>query len=100
MNKYKKKTPEVDAFQITMKRRYDSAEWPSWLKRAWYKPGIGGVRPVPGVLVGSNAALTCETPDGRMWINLNDWIIRHDGGELYPCKPHVFPLIYEKVLDN
>ena len=100
LNKYRKKTPEVDAFQMTPERRYDFTEWPSWLKKAWYKPGTGGVRPVPSVLVGSNDTLTCETLDGLMWINLNDWIIRHGEDELYPCKSHVFPKIYEKVLDN
>lgn len=100
MGKYRKKATEVDAFQMTLERRYDSADWPSWLKKAWYKPGIGGVRPVPCVLVGSNDALTCETPDGFMRVNLNDWIIRHDHRHLYPCSEHVFPLTYEKVLDN
>lgn len=100
MNKYRKKTALVDAFQMTLERRYDHTEWPSWLKEAWNKPCVGSVRPVPCVLIGSNDALTCETPDGLARINLNDWIIRHGPGELYPCKPDVFPLIYEKVLDN
>lgn len=100
MDKYRKKVTEVDAFQMTLERRYDSADWPSWLKKVWYKSGIGGVRPIPCVLIGSNHALICETVDGLMRINLDDWIIRHGPGELYPCDPYVFPKIYEKVLDN
>lgn len=38
-----------------------------------------------------------ETSEGTMKANKGDWIIRGVKGELYPCKPDVFDLTYEKV---
>lgn len=38
-----------------------------------------------------------ETLEGVMKANKGDWIIRGVKGELYPCKPDVFDMIYKKV---
>ena len=38
-----------------------------------------------------------ETLEGIMKANKGDWIIRGVKGELYPCKPDVFDMTYEKV---
>ena len=38
-----------------------------------------------------------ETLEGVMKANKGDWIIRGVKGELYPCKPEVFEMTYEKV---
>ena len=38
-----------------------------------------------------------ETLEGVMKANKGDWIIRGVKGELYPCKPDVFEMTYEKV---
>ena len=39
-----------------------------------------------------------ETLEGIMKANKGDWIIKGVKGELYPCKPDVFDMTYEKVL--
>ena len=44
--------------------------------------------------------LSIETLEGTMKANKGDWIIRGVKGELYPCKPDVFEMTYEKVNDN
>lgn len=38
-----------------------------------------------------------ETPEGTMHASPGDWIIRGVEGELYPCKPSVFKIVYEPV---
>ena len=39
-----------------------------------------------------------ETLEGIMKANKGDWIIKGVKGELYPCKPDVFDMTYEKVM--
>ena len=41
-----------------------------------------------------------KTLEGTMKANKGDWIIKGVKGELYPCKPDVFEMTYEKVNDN
>ena len=41
-----------------------------------------------------------ETLEGVMKADKGDWIIRGVKGELYPCKPDVFDLTYEKTDDT
>ena len=38
-----------------------------------------------------------ETLEGIMKADEGDWIIKGVKGELYPCKPDVFEMTYEKV---
>ena len=38
-----------------------------------------------------------ETLEGTMKADKGDWIIKGVKGELYPCKPDVFNMTYEKV---
>ena len=44
--------------------------------------------------------LEIETLEGVMKANKGDWIIKGVKGELYPCKPDVFEMTYEKVIDD
>jgi hypothetical protein len=39
--------------------------------------------------------LLIETLEGTHWVTPGDWIMRGVKGEHYPCKPDVFPMIYE-----
>ena len=43
--------------------------------------------------------LTIETLEGNHIANLNDYIIKGVKGEIYPCKPDIFEMTYEKVED-
>ena len=44
--------------------------------------------------------LEIETLEGVMKANKGDWIIKGVKGELYPCKPDVFDMTYEEVIDE
>ncbi len=94
--KYRKKPVVIEAFQMTEKRRWDNSEWPNWLHEAWQKE------------IGIDNALWCDvdkphtflhisTMEGVLNIDWDDWIIQGMKGELYPCKPDIFEMTYEKV---
>ena len=38
------------------------------------------------------------TPEGTMEAHSGDYIIRGVKGEIYPCKPDIFEMTYEKVM--
>lgn len=41
--------------------------------------------------------LVIETLEGAMIAQRGDWIIKGVKGEIYPCKPDIFSLTYERV---
>ena len=41
-----------------------------------------------------------DTLEGRMKADKGDWIIRGVKGEIYPCKPDIFNMTYERVVDK
>ena len=80
--KFRKKPVVIDAFQ-------------------W-----NGERPLPGPLVGNwdNNPMTpdkvcIKTLEGWMGVSVGDFIITGVKGEHYACKPDVFAMTYEQVLD-
>ncbi len=102
MTKYRKLPVEIEAFQMTKERRWDNSEWPAWLHLAWNRePGENAVwidpdtPPEPGQE--SSSILVCGTLEGVHTITPGDWIIKGVKGELYPCKPDIFKMTYEKV---
>lgn len=40
------------------------------------------------------------TLESKMNASVGDWIIKGVKGELYPCKPDIFGLTYERMLDG
>lgn len=38
-----------------------------------------------------------ETLEGHHQVSIGDWIITGIKGEKYPCKPDIFPLMYEPI---
>lgn len=48
---------------------------------------------------GEEGALCIETLEGVMKASFNDWVIIGIAGEVYPCKPDIFKVTYEKVED-
>lgn len=48
----------------------------------------------------TNVEMEIETLEGVMKADKGDWIIKGVKGELYPCKPDVFAMTYEKVKDD
>lgn len=92
--KYRKKPVVVEAFQMTEERRYNNAEWPNWLNEAWQLE-----EGTPGSLYATEVGgqLSIGTLEGPHSISCGDWIIQGVKGELYPCKPDIFDMIYEVV---
>ena len=39
-----------------------------------------------------------ETLEGKMYADVNEYIIKGVKGEFYPCKPDIFEQTYEEVL--
>lgn len=94
--KYRRKPVIVDVFQMTKERRWDNSEWPEWLHMAWNsEPGENALWIDPDDP--EKERIVCGTLEGVHRIEWDDWIIEGTEGELYPCKPHIFPNIYEKV---
>ena len=90
---FRKKPVIIDAFQMTKARRMDVSEWPTWLLEAWNRQRneLGAVYSIT-----ADGQLTIQTLEGRYSVSWDDWIIRGIKGELYPCKPDIFELTYER----
>lgn len=102
MAKYKKKPTEIEAFQMTLERRWDNSEWPPWLLRAWNSmlgKNALWIDPNAPIADGREAAaeLVCGTREGNVQITWGDWIIRDIQGELCLCKSEIFEATYELV---
>ncbi len=44
--------------------------------------------------------ITIPTLEGDMTVSNGDWIIKGVKGEFYPCKPDIFEMTYEKVVEE
>lgn len=94
MGIYRKKPVKVEAFQWTGDK--DQEPEPVWMNEA-LRDGTAviyrrGITPVSSLMV-------IRTFEGNMQATPGDYIIRGVKGELYPCKPDIFELTYEKVED-
>ena len=97
MSKYKRKPIIVEVVHFTKRFRKNSSLWPKWFDRATFKD-----KKELGAIWYENSIkkILCRTLEGEVIISVNDWIIQGAKGEIFPCKPDIFKLIYEKVLDN
>jgi len=43
--------------------------------------------------------LEIDTLEGKMTGNVGDYLIRGIKGEMYPCKPDIFEMSYELVVE-
>ncbi len=98
---YRKKPVVIKAFQMTLDAANKTSEWPEWLLIAYHSPvGSVGSMWVDNVPSGISDEMYLGTLEGNMRVNWDDYIIRGVKGELYPCKPDIFHLTYEKVTDD
>lgn len=97
-NSYQKKPIVIEAFQMTRERRTDNAEWPEWLNEAWNRQHDEPGAVFPKNYPDSDATdeVVINTLEGLHLVNFDDWIIKGVKGELYPCKPDIFSMTYEK----
>lgn len=82
---------------MTKARRWDNADWPHWLDRAWQQNErtMNAVYPNPNDA--TKETLHIWTYEGAMTCQMGDWIIKGIQGELYPCKPYIFDATYERT---
>lgn len=90
MDKYKKKPVEIQAFKYDGDFRDKDGYYyvPAWAVHA----------NLEGTLYFENDELYVKTLEGIHHASVGDYIIRGVKGELYPCKPDIFEMTYEKVL--
>lgn len=87
MAKFRKKPVVIEAYEFHNRVGEDTR--PQWLLDAvragtvWFQGG-------------RNPYLTIKTLEGEMRADIGDWIIRGVKGELYPCKPDIFEMTYER----
>ena len=100
--KYRKKPIVVEAFQMTIERRWDNSEWPEWLNQAWQKnPGDAGCLYISNHQdENDDYLLEIYTLEGIHLVCFGDFIIQGVKGELYPCKPDIFEETYEEVSND
>lgn len=96
--KFRKKPVVIEAFQMTLERRWDNIDWPEWLNKAWNEnSGDEGALFIDDNDV-DRLRLCIGTLEGNLLVEWNDWIIQGVKGEIYPCKPDIFAATYEEVV--
>lgn len=78
--KFRKKPVVIEAWQWTEAMDQGLEPWP----------------PTPVKRV-NDSPPHIETLEGKMFVNVGDWIIKGVKGEYYPCKPDIFEATYEAV---
>lgn len=87
--KYRKKPVVIEAVQL--QRKFD---WPDWFHQAVTDNKV--ITFGLGKFGEGEVYCLIETLEGTHRANEGDFIIRGVKGELYPCKPDIFALTYEK----
>lgn len=92
--KYRKKPVIIEAFQWTGDEH--QKEDPVWIVEALKSGDVWFcVEPFGDGKTITHMAI--KTLEGVMEARFNDYIIRGVKGEIYPCRPNIFEMTYEKV---
>ncbi|WP_270943113.1 hypothetical protein [Romboutsia lituseburensis] len=94
MSKYKKKPVIIDAFKWTGDQYQE--EDPIWIIDAIKKETVWfeNNKNEDGLNV---LTMVIKTLEGNHIANRGDYIIQGIKGEIYPCKPDIFEMTYERV---
>lgn len=90
MSKYRKLPVIIEAESVTELIYNAKNNWsalPNWIKENYEK----------GKIFFLNNSIEIMTDEGRMRGEKNDYIIKGIHNEIYPCKPDIFNLTYEKL---
>lgn len=93
MAKYRKKPVEIEAFKWTGDR--EQSDDPIWIVEAiknqtvWF--GVNDNNEVDSMFI--------NTLEGVHKADIGDYIIKGVKGELYPCKPDIFEMTYDEVIE-
>lgn len=87
--KYRKRPVVIEAFQFDGDFMDSNGNYyvPEWAVKAFQQ----------GVLYFEGADLFVKTLEGIHAASCGDYIIKGVKGELYPCKPDVFEMTYERA---
>lgn len=93
MSKFRKKPVVIEAFKWT--GGPDQTEDPEWIDAAIKAKTVRfeNVRT-------KEVCLLIDTLEGTHRANQGDYIIQGVKGELYPCKPDIFEMTYEPVVEQ
>ena len=104
MARYRKKSPTVDAVQITKENwpgNNAHPDWPDWLKEAWNKgPSDQGSRFKHADFVAGSLYLYTRGAQNGAHVDIGDWIIRWPGHGYDPLEVlsnETFQGMYEPV---
>lgn len=94
MSKYKKKPVIIDAFKWTGDQYQE--EDPTWIIDAIKKETVWfeNNKNEAGLNI---LTMVIKTLEGNHVANRGDYIIQGIKGEIYPCKPDIFEMTYERV---
>lgn len=90
--KFRKKPVIIEAFQYHKGKfqGYEAVAMPQWLIMALANGTLFAQRE-------AREKLMVQTVEGSLEVSDGDFIIQGVKGELYPCKPDIFALTYDKV---
>lgn len=94
--KYRKKPMVIEAFRWDGVN--DDASYPQWMIHA-LRSGVATIWKL-NFPMGSDShirVIRIRRLEGIYEARPGDWIIRGSDGELYPCKPDIFEMMYEPV---
>lgn len=93
MARYRKKPVEIEAFQMGIDPR------PDWFQEKVTANEIitYSEQPNAGPFEFTKTFCDIKTLEGTMRGDYADWIIKGVKGEIYPCKPLIFEMSYDKV---
>ena len=92
MSEFKKKPVIIEAFLWT--KRPDQTEDPEWIVEAIKKDEV---RIEESLTAAGGIQMHIKTLEGTMTASVGDYIIKGVKGELYPCKPDIFELTYDRA---
>lgn len=92
--KYRKKPVVIEAFQWT--GGPDQTEDPVWIIDAIKRKEVWFDGPNQNVFL-DHTVMVIRTLEGEMHANPGDFIIKGIKGEIYPCRPDIFEVTYEKA---
>jgi len=87
IKKYRKKPVVIEAMQLDVGNVNAVFEW------------LNSSNPIGEAYI-DYKELHIVTLEGVLIVSHGDWIIRGIKGEFYPCKPDIFALTYEEVIDK
>ncbi len=100
MSKWRKKPVVIDAVQFTKEMAEGHAQLPEGVQMASRTLAAGGHFYEHANQPPLSNYSTChrhfiQTLEGRMDVQIGDWVITGVKGEHYPCKPEIFSATYE-----